>query len=450
MDWLQTANIPNTRKAPLKKAPRAAAQSRKPADVDSMRFAYVMSRFPKISETFVLYEILALMESGIQVEVFPLIRERQPVSHADVAQVMPHVHYLPIFSVSIALANLFYLFTKPLRYAALLVEVLIGCIRSPRFFTKSALLFPKIVRFAYEMNKLGVQHIHAHFATHPAFAGYVVNKLTGIPYSFTAHGSDIHNHRHVYGLERKVRAADFVRTISNYNKAYIREICGEQHDDKIKVIHCGIDRRVFVSPLAERDADGPFTLICVASYEEVKGHSYLVEACRKLKSAGVSFRCHLVGDGPIRETIERKIANEELSEEFLIHGPLPRKRVVELLQQSDVSVLFSCQTRSGSREGIPVALMEAMAVALPVVSTWLSGIPELVEHERSGILVRQRDVDGLFQALLQLQRDPALRESMGRAGRDKVFREFDLEQNSAELLDLLVRSIATERAPELA
>ena len=440
MNQPQTAQMPQRPHSQTPEKPRPASRAGDPNRYQDMKFAYVMSRFPKISETFVLYEILALMEKGIRVEVFPLIRERQPVAHEGVKQVMPHVHYLPMFSAAILLAHIYFLFRKPLTYLGLLLEMMIGSIRSPKYFTKSVALFPKIVRFAYEMKQLGIGHIHAHFATHPAFAGYVIHKLTGIPYSFTAHGSDIHKHLHRYGLARKVAAADFVRTISDYNKAFIVEHCGGRFEEKIEMIHCGIDKQVFASPPHHPRETHPFTIICVASHEKVKGHAYLIEACRKLKAQGVDFRCHLVGDGPLREAVGQEIRDAGLGDNFIIHGPLKREQVAELLQQSDVKVLPSFQTETGEREGIPVALMEAMAVELPVVSSLVSGIPELVDQDAAGILVAQQDAEGLFQALLRLQRDPELRRRMGKAGREKVFREFDLKENAAELLELLVLS----------
>jgi glycosyltransferase involved in cell wall biosynthesis len=179
-------------------------------------------------------------------------------------------------------------------------------------------------------------------------------------------------------------------------------------------------------------------MLNIGRFDEVKGHEYLVDACAKLREAGVSFVCDIVGGGPRMEMIRSRIEAAGLTEHVRILGARPRPEVARLIREAQVFVLPSVMAANGEREGIPVALMEAMVAGLPVVSSVLSGIPELVESGESGILVPPRDADALAVALKRLVDDPALRAKLGKAGRAKVQAEFDLANNIDKLTSLLL------------
>jgi glycosyltransferase involved in cell wall biosynthesis len=175
----------------------------------------------------------------------------------------------------------------------------------------------------------------------------------------------------------------------------------------------------------------------VASLEAVKGHRYLIEACRILKERGIDFHCELVGDGPLRQDLERQIARSGLGGRVRLLGGQPRARVAQLLANAHAAALASHPTKDGKREGIPVALMEAMSAGLPVVATAISGIPELVQSEVTGLLVPSGDPVALADALERLTTDRALCERLGRAARSKVMRAFSLRASAATLLGLI-------------
>lgn len=397
----------------------------------SMRIAYVMSRFPKLTETFILYEILELERLGFDVSVYPLMREREPVVHPEAERLVERAHYLPFFSLAILRTQLRFLVRRPVAYLRALAALAAGTFGSRNYFFGGLAVFPKVAHAARLMADEGVTHVHCHFSSHPAAAGFIIHRLTSIPYTFTAHGSDLHRDRHM--LCRKTMEAAGVVTISEYNKELIVEECGEAQRDKVVVIRCGADTGVFHPPSRERDSADPFALLCVASLREVKGQTYLIEACRRLLEEGVELVCRLVGDGPYRARLERQIAKAGVGSQILMLGRKTRGEVADLLRKTDVCVAPSVWTQQGDREGIPVALMEAMSCGVAVVASNISGIPELVEHERTGLLVEPGDVAGIADALRRLRADSLLRARLAAAGRSKVLAEYDLRTNAGAL-----------------
>jgi glycosyltransferase involved in cell wall biosynthesis len=184
------------------------------------------------------------------------------------------------------------------------------------------------------------------------------------------------------------------------------------------------------------------SIACVASFEQVKGHRFLVEAFRLLRQRGVLFTSVFVGEGPLRRDVERQIAGHDLGDLIIVRGGCTQAEVVDVLSGSDIVTLASAPTSSGKREGIPVALMEAMAAGRPVVATTTGGVPELVEDRRTGLLAPPADPEALADALETLVRDPLMRRAFGVAGREKVVREFSLHSSAAALAAMFAVSAA--------
>lgn len=395
-----------------------------------MKVAYLMSRFPKISETFVLYEIVELERLGFQVEIFPLLREREQVLHAEAGPLVDRAHYSRPGDRKVLAAQAYWLRRAPGPYLAAWAAVLRENAGSPKFLARAVAAALQGGYMARRMQELDVEHIHAHFATHAVVSAYVAHRLTGISYSFTAHADDIYLDQSMLG--EKIRRSSFVAAISDYNRRFLRERYGAAAEAKVLVNHCGVDTSVFAPRPAPPRRD-TFLISCVARLEEKKGHRYLVEACARLRDQGLRFRCQLVGDGELREELEALVARLDLGAHVALLGRLPRDRVQALLADSDVMVLPSVTTADRRQEGIPVALMEAMATGLPVISTRVSGIPELIEHGRSGLLAPERDAAALANALQLVAASPDVAAHLGREGRAKVLREFDLRANTAAL-----------------
>jgi glycosyltransferase involved in cell wall biosynthesis len=420
--------------------PVAEPRGERPGEIPP-KVAYVMSRFPKLTETFVLYEMLAVERSGVPVEIFPLLRERAPVMHSEARALVDRAHFQPFLSWAILRAHGHFLLHKPRAYFSAFWSLLRGTWGSFNFFTGAIGIFPKTVYFARRMAAEGVTHVHAHFASHPAAAAFVVHRLVGIPYSFTAHGSDLHIERRM--LREKVAEAAFVVAISEYNRELILTECGPEHGNKTIVIHCGVDTDVFRHRTANDQrmrADEPFHIVCVGTLHEVKGQTYLIDACRTLRDRGFDFICHLVGDGPDRPALTQQVAQSGLQDHVRFHGQCTREDVARLLGQANVLVAPSVPASDGRREGIPVVLMEAMATGVPVVASRLSGIPELVHHEVGGLLVPPGDAAALADAIARVHQEPDTAVRRAEAARQRVEREFDLHRNAAALAELFRRA----------
>ncbi len=376
------------------------------------KIAYLMSRFPKITETFILYEIIELERRGVQVEVFPLVREREPLMHPEAAALIGRAHYGRLGSRAVLGAQLYWLRRRPLAYLGAWLRAIIGNLGSPGFLARALTVLPLAAWFARRMEQLGVEHVHAHWATHPALAAYVVGRLTGLPYSFTAHAHDIYVERPM--LAEKLRAARFVVAVSDYNRRLLCQLYGDLAH-KVRVVRCGVDPAVF-RPGPPRGAPATPLIVCVGSLEEYKGQRYLLDACARLRQSGRQLRCLLVGDGDLRPALEAQIARLGLGDVVQLLGRQPRERVSALLAEADMVALPSVVTASGKCEGIPVALMEALVCGLPVVASAISGLPELVIDGVTGLLVPERDAAALAGALARLCDDASLRGRWGRPG----------------------------------
>jgi glycosyltransferase involved in cell wall biosynthesis len=405
-----------------------------PAARGEHRVAYLMSRFPKLTETFVLYEMLAVEATGLPIEIYPLQRERAPVTHPEARRLVDEAHFTPLISFSIVADHLHFLRERPHAYLAALGTLLMRNLGSRRYLLGALAFFPKAVQIARDAQRRGVTHVHAHFASHPAAVAFVIHRLTNIPFSFTAHGSDLHRDRHM--LAEKVEEASFVVAISRFNRDVILDECGGTRSESVLVVHCGVDPEFFHPPEVEPGADA-LRIVCTGTLHEVKGQAHLIEACRLLRSRGVPFSCELVGEGPDRKSLEEQAHRSGLSDSFRFHGALSRSEVAEVLRGAHVVVAPSVPSRDGRREGIPVAILEAASCGRAVVASRLSGIPEAIEHDVEGLLVEPGDTSGLADALELLFGDAALRRRLGQAARERVLKSFDLSTNARTLASLM-------------
>jgi len=385
-----------------------------------------VSRFPVLTETFVLQEISTLQSMGWPVEIFALYRERPAVVQPGARQILPGVHYPTLAGVSLP---------RP----GLLRATIRAHARSPRVLAKALLVAPIAAGWAQQMRALGVEHIHAHFGSYPALAALLAARLLGIGFSFTVHAHDLFADNAM--LAEKVRRARFVVTISRYNLERLRGLVGEVGN--VHVVHCGVDGNDFsFQPPVDRTC-GPRTVVCVAALREYKGLEFLVQACCLLRDQAPAerFVCFIVGEGPARASLDRLIRTERLEQRVVLLGARDHTAVRELLHAADTFVLPSVEARNKYMDGIPVALMEAMASGVPVIASRLSGIPELVRHGDTGLLVEPRRADQIRDALVACWRDEAASLVRAQRARALIERQYDLRTNTSALAALFEGSI---------
>lgn len=403
------------------------------------KIAYIVSRFPKISETFILREMIAIEQKNWDVSLFPLILETPPVVHPEAEPWLGRLHYYRWLSLDIVLVNLIQFLKTPLLYTSLWYTVIQENHASLKFLVRAILIFPKAVRIAAEMSQNGISHIHAHYATHPAQVAWVVHKLTGISYSVTVHAHDIFVDRSMIDL--KLRDAVFVAAISEYNREFLAQHLGEWVREKTHIIHCGIQPGLYIGSARIKN-NSSFDIVSTGSLQPYKGMQYLIMACALLRMRGIPVYCRIIGDGEERPMLEELIIKNDLSQSVKLLGAMDQAKVASVLSEAQVYVQPSVITPSGKMEGIPVSIMEALASGVPVVASRISGIPELVISDKTGYLIPPADAEALADMLEHIYHNPDEANFLAKAGQEKVFREFELSANVQKLSSLFQKTLA--------
>jgi len=246
-----------------------------------------------------------------------------------------------------------------------------------------------------------------------------------------------------------------VVAVCEYSRRFLDLVTGYRHSDKLFRIYNGVDadesERLLGEPLrprvSEAGSGGELRIVSVGSLRPLKGHPTLVKAVALAREKGLAITCHIIGEGAERPVLERLVAEASLQESVILTGPLSLREVYELLRKADVFALLCEIGPSGYRDAFPTAIMEAMALELPVVSTWISGVPEMVDHERTGILVPERHAESAAVAFERLCADPELRRKMGAAGRERLRKHFDPEQSTEQLARLMRDAGTLSRTP---
>src|SRR3989441_4650536 len=341
---------------------------------------YIVSGWPRLSETFVLNEVLAVERSGGSLRIFSIKDPDGEPVHARVAQVRARVTCLSLRRhwKSALQANLRLLCRQPGRYCRALLQAL-------RYRRRGVLLgFFQAVYLAHELSREPVAHLHAHFAHAPAPIAMWTHQLTGIPYTFTAHARDIYVETQSELLRAEAQRAQAVITCTEYNRRYLSSRLGPASNGKLHCVYHGLDLSQFSFPWPRLPDPGPPIILSVARLVEKKGLRDLIVAADILRRRGRSFRVEILGDGPLRQTLEALIGQLGLSERVQLLGTQTHDRVRLAYQRASMFALPCVITRDGDRDGIPNVLLEAMGSGIPVVSTPVSGIPELIESERDG------------------------------------------------------------------
>lgn len=397
-----------------------------------MRVAYIVSRFPDPSETFVLRELNAVQRrDGVDVELFVLFPPKDPFVHTDAEPWLQRAHRTSWRAA--AGATLWWTARRPLRTTSALLGVLAGYWRDPGRLGRSLVTFGAAAAHARTMRRLQIQHVHAHFATYPALAAWLVNRFDDIPYTFTAHAHDIYVDQ--LNLVALVRDAKAIAAISEFNRSFL-EPYGGGRVTPVEVVHCGLTPSAYAYRERTLPAVGPLRAICVATLNELKGHTVLFDALAGGGSELDRISVDLVGSGPLEAQLRSHLAARGLESRVRFHGTLSETEVARMLDICDFFVLPSVVASNGRMDGIPVALMEALATGLPVIASRLSGIPELVRDGETGLLATPGDPADLAEAMRAMLADPQAASKRAQAGRRLIEREFDIEHSADLMVDL--------------
>jgi colanic acid/amylovoran biosynthesis glycosyltransferase len=422
-----------------------------------MRIAYLIGHYPAVTHTFILREIQQLRRQGFEIETFSVWRANEqdlltPVDRAEDARTYA---LLPPRPVDYLRCHLRSALRAPREYVRTLARALCLSAHGLRERLLGLSWFLEAVVVHRSCERRGIRHVHVHLdGTAPAVGLLVAYLGNGAadrgPWSFsmTVHGSKEFFDVARQGLAPKVAAARFVVCISDFTRSQLMALVDDTHWPRLHVVHCGIDPEHFAPPEAGRPGDGPLRILTVGRLDNMKGVAILVEAVGELRRRGVAVALTVVGDGPQREHLQRLAERNSVGEDVTWAGPVGQDTIRDHYHAADVFCLPSFA------EGIPVVLMEAMSTGLPVVANGITGIPELVEDDVSGLLIRPGRTDLLVDALQRLAADAEQRSRMGRAGREKVRTEFETAAVGRRLAELFTDELgpgsAQPRATPLA
>lgn len=398
-----------------------------------MTIAYLVNQYPKVSHSFIRREIAGVEACGIRVARFS-IRScgSELVDEVDKRELEKTQVVLGIGKIGLLFALLRVAITRPARFlSALWLMFQVGWHSERGVLRHLAYLAEACVLLRW-FEDFGIAHVHAHFGTNSTTVAMLCRALGGPPYSFTVHGPEEFDKAEAIALTEKIKRSAFVVGVSSFGKSQLYRWCEHEQWSKIQVVHCGVDE-LFLTQAHIPVPDQP-RLVCVGRLSEQKGHLLLLEAASRLAAEGLPFKLVFVGDGPLRPQIETLIARQGLQDHIEITGWASNNQVQQHILASRALVLPSFA------EGLPVVIMEALALGRPVISTYVAGIPELVEPGTCGWLVPPGSVESLTEAMRAALQWPVEKlEQMGRVGAFRVAQQHDAAIESSKLA-LLFRS----------
>ncbi len=387
------------------------------------RLAYLFSRYPVVSQTFCDSEMLALERMGFEIEIGSLNRPPNSFRHERLDRMKAEIHYPPPPDLLDGIVK-DPEFKKTL--GAMIKEhgEVYGTGYKPATRARNAWYFAQLFR------RLGVRHVHVHFANRATHTALFLKKL-GFTFSFTAHAQDFMFDLGSNALlSEMAQEAEFVVAVSDYSRDLLCEMCPESADKMIRIYN-GIELDDFVPSVVKQRQ--PLRMVSVGRLIEFKGFQHLIGSCGHLKRRGLSFEMHIVGEGPMRQELEERIVAEKVQDCVRLLGVRSQEEIKRELAAADLFVLASIFDSVGASDILPTVITEAMACHLPVVSTNVTGIPEMVANGVSGLLVEPTDESAMADAIFELANDPERRRAMGAAGRKRAEMLFTFQATACVL-----------------
>lgn len=401
----------------------------------------ILKGYPRLSETFIINEILLLEERGYKLHIFALRNPDEAKVHESVRRVRARVTYIPDYFWRFFFSFLITNFQVWRRSPGVYWQALCFAV-SRSLQQKSSSTIKRFLQSAYLVERglpgAGVAHFHAHFSHGPTTVAYFARRLTKISYSFSAHAKDIYLQERGFLFE-KIWWANFVVTCTEFNRAYLFQAVSNE-TPVVRSYH-GVDLQLFQpAPSAVTNGGRP-VILSIGRLVPKKGFPVLLHALHQLRQKHADFRCLIIGDGPLKHELENLAKRLGLSQFVTIQPPVSQTELLAYYRQADVFALACEVQEDGDRDGIPNVLVEAMAMEIPVVTTSISGIPELIEDGLNGLLVAEKNPSALARALSALLSKPELARRLAVAARAKVERDFDAKRNIEKIDKLLQASL---------
>jgi glycosyltransferase involved in cell wall biosynthesis len=402
----------------------------------AVRLGYLISQYPAVNHTFILREIRILRQCGFDIRVVSI---RQPDRRPDVLSPEEADEYrftsfvlgAGIFRIAAGHARAF--FARPFRYLSTLAFAIGLAGWNLRAAARHIIYFAEAVIAGDQLSSQGVQHAHTHFSSTVML---LVSRLFPITFSMTIHGPEEFDDVVGFHLAEKVAAARFVAAISRFASSQLMRASDPAHWEKIRTLPLGVDPEAFLP----RPAPSGFEVLCVGRLAPVKAHIVLIGAIGRLVRAGrTGVRLLLIGDGPSRPAIEKEVARRGLETCVSVVGALNHDQVLDYYRRASVFTLASFA------EGVPVVLMEAMAMEIPCVATWVAGVPELIRDKIDGLLVPPSHEEALASAIAILMDDKELRIRLGCAARQRVIQCYNLSRNVGRLAEAFRETLGGRR-----
>ena len=398
----------------------------------SLRLAYLVSQYPAISHTFILREIRDLRSAGFDIQVISVKPPDRPIEQLteEEREEFNRTRVVKSGWLGILGVQLVEFSTRPLRYLSGLAAAMGMAGWDLRSLARHMAYFAEAVVAGRWMQESAIRHVHSHFASTVAV---LAARVYGLKLSLTIHGSDEFIDPEGFGMAKKVAASSLIVAISQFGRSQIMRFSAPRDWDKIEVVPLGVDPDIY-SPRPFRAQPETFEILSVGRLAPVKGVPILLAAIEKLVRDGRRVRLRLAGDGPSRKSLEEEAARRGLTEHVRFEGSLKAPAVLALYRETDIFV------QSSFAEGVPVVLMEAMAMEIPCVATRITGIPELIHDGIDGLLVTPSSVDELADAIVRLMDDAGLRRRLGESARRQVSEHYNLSANVGKLASIFRRS----------
>ncbi|WP_416673910.1 glycosyltransferase family 4 protein [Egbenema bharatensis] len=389
---------------------------------DTVKVGYVLKRYPRYSETFIVSEILAHEAAGLEVKIFALHPPLDGHFQNIISQVRAPVQYL--FSHDLRGSTLWRVFHE----ASEIIPDLWDKLKFAQ--GEDVHRVHKAIQLACEVRQTGITHLHAHFATSATVVARLASYFADIPYSFTTHAKDIfHESVNFEEYGKKLQDAASVITVSDYNVNYLQQVYGTR-SNKVQRIYNGLDLQTFTYQSPQHRSP---KILAVGRLVEKKGFSVLIDACHELRSQKVPFTCQIAGTGELEAALRTKIADLELQNRVELIGPRPQSELINLVRSAAVLAAPCTIGTDSNRDGLPTVLLEAMALGTPCIATDVTGIPEVLHHEQTGLMVPQNDPIALAESLKRLLTDSHLRVQLATRARQVIEQDFDIHRNAAHL-----------------